>query len=158
MTHNIIMYRVVPLCTIPPSRLSQSASSQPGSGSQCLPCLLCLSLRPLPSSTLAFMVLAQGAHASPSVQSHMLPTRTAKSGPVLGDSPPAPVAGLRPFLPNLVARKQPGCHVRAMSLRGGGAAEPFLLAPRAPDEHPGGPPRGYHPRSGSRSSEKCRRA
>lgn len=101
------------VCTIPPSRLAQSTSLWLGLGSQFLTRLLCLSLCPLPSSTLAFTVLAWGAPASPSVQSHMLPARTAKSRPVLGDSTPAPVAGLRPFLPNLVARKQPGCHAEA---------------------------------------------
>lgn len=123
------------VCIIPPSRLPQSALPWLGSGSQFLTRLLCLSLCPLPSATLAFMVLAWGAHASPSVQSHMLPARTAKSRPVLGDSIPAPVAGLRPFLPNLVTRKQPGCHGRPGPPHGGSAAGLCLLAPGAPDEH-----------------------
>lgn len=117
------------VCCMPGSRLPQSALPRAGSGSQFLTHLLCLSLCPLPSSTLAFMVLAWGARDSPSVQSHMLPARPAKSGLVLSDSTPAWAAGLRPSLPNLVARKQPGCCFGAEPrCGGGGVAGPWLLA------------------------------
>lgn len=145
------------VCTVPPSRLPQSALPWPGSGSQFLTHLLCLSLRPLPSATLAFMVLAWGAHASPSVQSHMLSARTAKLRPVLGDSTPAPVAGLRPFLPNVVARKQPGCHVRP-GLHMVVVRQDRVCWPRGHLRSTRPACQGDGPWSGSRSSEACRRA
>lgn len=66
------------VCTIPAPSLPKAIYPGPAQRANSWPifsAFLCL----LPSATLAFMVLAWGAHASPSVQSHMLPKRTAKS-------------------------------------------------------------------------------
>lgn len=72
--------KAVLLCLHHPStRPARSTSPWASSESQFLTHLLCLSLCLFPSATFAFMVLAWVAYASPSVQSHMLPKRTAKS-------------------------------------------------------------------------------
>lgn len=112
------------VCTILASSLPQSGSPRLA---QLLTHALCLSV-PCPAPFLPSYFWLGGARASPSVQPHMLPARVAKSGPGLSDSTPAWAAGLRPSLPNLVARKQPGCRAGAGRRCGGGVAGPWPLA------------------------------
>ena len=101
------------VCTILASSLPQSSSPRLAQGASSWPVVFAFLSVPSPAPLLPSCFWLGGACASPSVQPHMLPARVAKSGPVLSDSTPAWAASLRPSLPNLVARKQPGCRAGA---------------------------------------------